>query len=471
MKQRSRLVGVLSLLLLAALTPPAVAGTFYIDAVNGSNANTGTSWGDSWSTISHAVASTAYDDTLLIAPGTYDAGLGETFPIDMQARRFHGVAGPSRTIVDGGGSSVLFTGSHWEGEAVIQGLWLRNGSRAVDLDVACYMYDCVSQLTLRDVIISNMSDVGVHGHMWTDWLDASLLVNLERVIIEQCGKAFEIDATGITNHPDTPPTAYGTLVCTDSLIRDNGSGVTGFGSGDPGANWVSLDIWRCTFTGNAGMAITAGWDAHANVRNSILFGNGGDISGDTVVRYSNTEHSTFPGIGNISTDPLFLDPFGGDHRLVFGSPCVDRGDPVEPPGWDLAGSARPVDGDLNARERVDMGAYELAPLSLTGVPAIGTTVQLEFWGPANGVSTLYWLRGAPVTPIPTPYGEYELGFPRSAFATVATAPGPPVALPLTIPADPALVGLSFSFQGLSTSGTPFWPPMALTNVVTLTVVR
>ena len=50
-----------------------------------------------------------------------------------------------------------------------------------------------------------------------------------------------------------------------------------------------------------------------------------------------------PGIGNITDDPLFVDPENYDYCLQFGSPCIDAGDPHSP-----------LDPDGT---RADMGAF------------------------------------------------------------------------------------------------------------------
>jgi predicted outer membrane repeat protein len=86
----------------------------------------------------------------------------------------------------------------------------------------------------------------------------------------------------------------------------------------------------------------------------------------------------FGGMGNIGSEPLFVDPgywdsnstpsdanddfwVEGDYHLLTGSPCVDAGDPnymAELNETDLDGNPRVQDGDNDGIPVVDMGAYE-----------------------------------------------------------------------------------------------------------------
>jgi hypothetical protein len=73
------------------------------------------------------------------------------------------------------------------------------------------------------------------------------------------------------------------------------------------------------------------------------------------VEYSNVS-AGYAGIGNINSDPDFVDAVGGDYRLNATSPSVDAGDAAAVPSSSL------LDLDGNARiagPTVDMGAYEL----------------------------------------------------------------------------------------------------------------
>ncbi|HXI91978.1 MAG TPA: right-handed parallel beta-helix repeat-containing protein [Blastocatellia bacterium] len=68
--------------------------------------------------------------------------------------------------------------------------------------------------------------------------------------------------------------------------------------------------------------------------------------------------------GNISADPLFVNP-SADFHLRPGSPSIDTGDNSAPnlPSTDLDGNPRIQDGNGDGVAKVDMGAYEAVGLS------------------------------------------------------------------------------------------------------------
>jgi len=79
------------------------------------------------------------------------------------------------------------------------------------------------------------------------------------------------------------------------------------------------------------------------------------------VTYSNIEGG-YPGIGNISSDPMIVDVTGGDYHLLPGSPCIDAGDST---------AAAEITYDLDGKTRVlgsavDLGAYEFYSTENTG---------------------------------------------------------------------------------------------------------
>ncbi len=78
--------------------------------------------------------------------------------------------------------------------------------------------------------------------------------------------------------------------------------------------------------------------SEVTITNSILWGNQGedyseivddDIHGEATVTYSDIGEG-YEGEGNISLDPLLVDPSGHDYHLLLNSPCIDAGDPNSP---------------------------------------------------------------------------------------------------------------------------------------------
>ena len=70
----------------------------------------------------------------------------------------------------------------------------------------------------------------------------------------------------------------------------------------------------------------------ATVQDSIFWGHAGLVVG-LDASYCCVEGG-YPGLGNITLDPLFVDANSGDYRLSASSPCIDRGDPNSAPDPD-----------------------------------------------------------------------------------------------------------------------------------------
>ena len=75
---------------------------------------------------------------------------------------------------------------------------------------------------------------------------------------------------------------------------------------------------------------------------------------DNTIDYSGIS----PGLNDLSVDAMFANSAAGDYHLLFGSPCIDNGNPSALPEFDRDGGRRPVDGDGDGEEAVDIGAYE-----------------------------------------------------------------------------------------------------------------
>jgi hypothetical protein len=129
-------------------------------------------------------------------------------------------------------------------------------------------------------------------------------------------------------------------------------------------------VTNCTIVANRQQGISS---FVPTVANCVIYYNGSDcgkVQIDTsygTITYSNVEGS-WPGQGNVSADPRFVDAAGGDYHLFAGSPCIDSGNnSAVPPEMttDLDGKPRLINDPASADAGngvppiVDMGAYEL----------------------------------------------------------------------------------------------------------------
>lgn len=116
------------------------------------------------------------------------------------------------------------------------------------------------------------------------------------------------------------------------------------------------------------------------ITNCILWGNNDyDLSvggtAPSLVAYSDIGIlvGEIVGVGNISADPMFVNPSANGYHLKAGSPCIDAGSNSAPalPEADFGGNPRIMDGDGDGEAIVDMGAYENCDLSYADVDGDG----------------------------------------------------------------------------------------------------
>ena len=185
-------------------------------------------------------------------------------------------------------------------------------------------------------------------------------------------------------------------------------------SGQPGPRLVNNTVvW------NASIGILAdGFDAGTTLENNVIVGTPGQTAvecgnfNDTNPPqfdfnnvFADSGGTTYGGIcadqtgvdGNISADPLFVDPGGDDFRLAAGSSSVDVGNnsAADLPETDLDGNQRIFDGDGDKSAVVDQGAYEQGSEppdppgpTILEVPAEYATIQAAIDAAANGDQVL-----------------------------------------------------------------------------------
>ncbi len=190
----------------------------------------------------------------------------------------------------------------------------------------------------------------------------------------------------------------------NSIVYNN------FTDGSPGgalyyyaSNWGKrgLSIINSTIANNFAQDSNGGVDIAEyatttdtiQIRNSILWGNwedtttapyfqesdlniyksGGATTPTLDISYNDIGRSTglpFTGVGNLSTDPLYVDPVNGDYHLATGSPVIDAANAFGAPSVDIDGNSRPVGSGY------DMGADEY----VYSPPPITPLVDWDFEG-------------------------------------------------------------------------------------------
>ena len=149
--------------------------------------------------------------------------------------------------------------------------------------------------------------------------------------------------------------ASGTLFATNNIFANNASWSDGNAIYCRHAH--DQTIHACTFAGNTsshGYAVCCNPERDVAITNSIFWDNQShNVSGVTSVSYCDVQGG-WPGIGNIDSDPLFVDPDADDFHLSPGSPCINAGTNYDPnkPALDIDGEAR------IQICRVDIGADE-----------------------------------------------------------------------------------------------------------------
>ncbi|UCE67556.1 MAG: right-handed parallel beta-helix repeat-containing protein [Candidatus Zixiibacteriota bacterium] len=135
-----------------------------------------------------------------------------------------------------------------------------------------------------------------------------------------------------------------------------------FHGGGIDCSYSSPTIKNNTITGNEALGGSGIFCSYSSpvITNTIVWGGTANriwLCADSSVTYCDIQDSLWPGVGNISIDPLFRDAANGDFHLMsiacgdtLDSPCIDAGDPNILDGlldcsWGL--------GD----PRSDMGAY------------------------------------------------------------------------------------------------------------------
>lgn len=152
------------------------------------------------------------------------------------------------------------------------------------------------------------------------------------------------------------------LAIINSTITNNTAENTGGGAYIDSTYYGSVDIRNSVLWGNLDSTGTAPYfkpgDVYLNYDEGITF----NISNSDIGAATGT---AFSGPGNVSADPLFVDPGAANYHLGVGSAAIDTGAPVGAPAMDINSIARPRGAGF------DMGAYEEKLNFDTIAPTVG----------------------------------------------------------------------------------------------------
>jgi hypothetical protein len=492
MSCRSR-AHVLAFSLVASFANVASASEWYVDAVNGSNANNGSSPSTAWRTITHAVANVPIGavETINIAAGTYNQALGESFPIRLKpGQQLIGAPGaerPALSATNSNGVTLIRFESlpsqplDFGPESRVERLDLRRAGAGIDIvahagRVSPTIVDVrLERLSVHGISIDTAGAVSEPTLERVETRDCQLSVVFHCLLVTGSGPSVvtardcsftQSSSTGVTlwgpaevrlercNFDTIADAAIWNLggastrvACSDSVIAYGGWAVE--------SNGGDIALARCTI---ANMLLPISLQAGAlELDHCIAVASGAVVAAGPTASVTATRSlisdGSFDGVnGCFSGDPGFRNGADGDFRLRWGSPCIDAAFVSAPAGAsDVIGTSRELDGNLDTLGKTDLGAYEFQPLELTTTGAIGSTLRLENWGP-NTPSTIYWARAGLAGSQSTPFGAFQLDpqLARVFRFTTAGAATPAVTL-RPIPNQIALVGHTFSFQALTDS--------------------
>src|SRR6516162_912985 len=316
-----------------------------------------------YSTIQSAIDAASAGDTVLVSPGTYY----ENLDFNGKAITVASAAGPPATIIDGGDAGAVVNFRNGEGpDSIIKGFTIQNGFAIWGSGVSVVFS---APTIISNIIQNNDSPVGGWG-AGVGGLFGSPTVE-QNLFRDNSGDSQYLSGV-ISFLDDSSPLVADNLFVSNSCRAIN----------LPLPVDSAPVVINNTIVGNP-VGISASINGLGIFENNILFNNDIGVSvGGNFVWANNlvyggsmlyTGQDLTGANGNISADPLFVDPPNGDFHLQSLSPAIDAGDNAAPfmPMVDFDGNTRIVAGHAGGPVVVDIGAFEFHPTnSVIATPTI-----------------------------------------------------------------------------------------------------
>jgi uncharacterized protein (TIGR02145 family) len=319
--------------------------------------------GSPFATIQFGIDASQSGDTVLVQPGTYVESVnynGKNVVLGSLALISEDPSYINQTIIDGNqAGSVITMSSGEDSTACIIGFTIRNGLSGNGGGINCYN---ASPRILNCRIIGNTASNWGGGLCF----DQNAQSQIENCVIDSntanygggifCEVNSDIVITDVIIRGNVANNLGGGFYCTEAnpkfeRVLVEGNNATAYGGVYfHGTENTETFLNKVTIVNNVAVAGGGLISSHANtilsVNNCIIWGNSPDQVyeelGSLTINYSDVQNG-WEGIGNLDSDPLFVDAEVSNFHLESGSPCIDSGDPTSE-----------LDHDDT---RVDMGAY------------------------------------------------------------------------------------------------------------------
>ena len=287
---------------------------------------------DDVATIQGAIDSADHGSMVLVKPGTYF----ENLDFAGKAILLISEQGPEVTIIDGqAADSVVAFGGGENELSVLDGFTIRNGRSSEGGGVYCG--PGTSPVIRNNRIVGNYATAGSDGG-GIYCADGSSPVIVNNVIVHN-------DATtrggGIAVMPGSGPTIVNNTMADNSAVYGGG-----------------------IYCGSEEAVIENNIIVNSRAGGGLWAESGVQPAGDYNDVWNNTGGDYVPaalqGLHDFSLDPGFFAAAADDYRLKSVSSCIDRGDnsAARLPDFDFDGKLRILDGNGDALDVVDLGAYE-----------------------------------------------------------------------------------------------------------------